>query len=317
MKRELLYRFFCGKASVEEVKRIKVWSSASKENYNLLLKERQLFDAMQLIAVGKNKFETNVSNKNFLLWYKYKGIVNEIVKIAAIVLLTIGITIPLVENTGREEIAMHTVTVPLGQRVNLTLPDGTDVWLNAGTKMSYPLSFLTEKREVNLDGEAYFDVAHNEQCPFIVHTYAKEIEVLGTQFDVEAYKEKNIFQTSLIQGKVKISSQEGDDSVILSPGHKASIEQGELKVEKIGSYDIYRWREGLYTFRNKEFAEIVKDLEKYYDISFDIQNDKIGSIILSGKFRISEGLDYLLRVLQSDVGFSYYRNLEENIIYIW
>lgn len=86
---------------------------------------------------------------------------------------------------------MQTVTVPSGQRANVILPDGTDVWLNAGTTIRYPISFMKGKREIILDGEAYFEVVHNEKCPFVVHTYAMDVEVLGTKFNVEAYSKKD------------------------------------------------------------------------------------------------------------------------------
>lgn len=314
MERELLYRFFSGKASVEEVRKVKEWSDASPENYRLLLKERRLFDAMQVFlpsdgdAVEKSKYKVKP--------LRYAGLVREVIKIAAVILVAVGATVAFLAKGDKNFMAMQTITVPPGQRVNLTLPDGTDVWLNAGTKMSYPLSFLSEKREVTLDGEAFFDVAHDEDCPFVVHTFAKDIEVLGTQFDVEAYQSKATFQTSLIQGKVKVSSVQDDDALILTPGYRAAMKHGKLQVEKIDYYDVYRWKEGLYCFRNKSFVNIMNDLEKYYDISIDVQNDKLDSVMLTGKFRISEGLDYLLRVLQSDVNFSYHRDIEENIIYI-
>ena len=101
-------------------------------------------------------------------------------------------------------LAMQTITVPAGQRVNLDLPDGSNVWLNAGTTMQYPVSFMTDKREVILDGEAYFEVAHNEKSPFVVHTSTLDVEVLGTKFNVEAYSARKIFETSLMEGRVKV-----------------------------------------------------------------------------------------------------------------
>ena len=101
---------------------------------------------------------------------------------------------------------MYTVSVPAGQRTHLTLPDGTTVWLNARTTLSYPTSFNSNERTVFLQGEAYFEVSKNRHKPFIVQTQQYNIEVLGTKFDVEAYPDSKNFETTLMQGSVKVSS---------------------------------------------------------------------------------------------------------------
>ena len=144
-------------------------------------------------------------------------------------------------------ISMLTIIVPAGQRVNIELPDGSNVWLNAGTQMQYPVSFMEDKREIILDGEAYFDVARNEKCPFIVHTHAMDIEVLGTKFNVEAYAKQQNFEASLIQGKIKIKSPSDNNiSQVLLPDYKSTLKNGKLVISKIEDYNIYRWKEGLY-----------------------------------------------------------------------
>ena len=101
--------------------------------------------------------------------------IREFLKIASVVVITVGVTAALF-SVGKDKddvnVAMQTITVPAGQRVNLDLPDGSNVWLNAGTRMQYPVSFMKDKREVILDGEAYFEVARNEKCPFVVRTHA-------------------------------------------------------------------------------------------------------------------------------------------------
>ena len=214
-------------------------------------------------------------------------------------------------------LAMQTITVPAGQRVNLDLPDGSNVWLNAGTTMQYPVSFMTDKREVILDGEAYFEVAHNEKSPFVVHTSTLDVEVLGTKFNVEAYSARKIFETSLMEGRVKVKLPHDEkNSVILAPNQKTTLIDGRLVVSKIDDYNVYRWKEGLYCFRNKPFADIIKDLEKYYDLKIQMDKKEIAKVALTGKFRISDGLDYALRVLQNDVAFIYQRNRDNDVIHI-
>ena len=239
-------------------------------------------------------------------------------RIAAVVALAVGISWGVISHREHNwQQLTNRIVVPAGQRINLTLQDGTSVWLNAGTTFSYPTTFGTRQREVELDGEAYFDVTHNEEIPFVVHTSQMDIEVLGTEFNVEAYSDTEHFETSLIQGCVKVSStSDPEQHVTLAPSQKTTMLDGQLVVENIDDYNVYRWREGLYCFRYKSFADILKDLEKYFDIEIRLENPRIAGIVLTGKFRIPEGLDFILKVLQLDVEFSYSRDIEHNIVYI-
>lgn len=312
MDRELLYRFFEGHASVEEMKSIKEWAEASDENSKLLRRERKLFDA--IILSGRLDQHAAGQGK------KRRYIFRELLKMASVVAITVGITVAVFligKDRDRGEVAMQTITVPAGQRVNLNLPDGTNVWLNAGTRMQYPVSFMKEKREVILDGEAYFDVARSEKCPFIVRTHAMDVEVLGTRFNVEAYSKHRRFETSLMQGKVRVKLPGNDKTVVdLLPHCKTTLVDDKLVVSRIDNYNVYRWKEGLYCFKNKPFAQIMEDLERYYDLKIQLEKKSIEGVILTGKFRISDGLDYALRVLQRDVAFCYSRDKDKDIIYI-
>lgn len=314
MDRDLLYRFFEGDVSVEEMKLVKEWAEASEENGKLLRRERKLFNAMILAGHVEPADRSTISYK------KKNYFIREFLKIASAVLITVGITATLF-SIGRDKddvnVAMQTITVPAGQRVNLDLSDGTNVWLNAGTKMQYPISFMKDKREVILDGEAYFEVVHNAKSPFIVRTHAMDVEVLGTKFNVEAYSKRNIFEASLMQGRVKVKSPNNEKmAVVLLPHYKTTLIDRRLVVSKIDDYNVYRWKEGLYCFKNKPFARIMEDLEKYYDLKIQLDKKSIANVILTGKFRISDGLDYALRVLRKDVAFTYRRDKNNDVIYI-
>ncbi len=163
MNKDLLYRFFEGQASVEEMKKIKEWTERSSENRSRLYRERKLFDAMHIVAASQRGGKPLDSGKAVHL-----SLFREFMKIAVIVAVTVCVTATFFSIGNKDRnVAMQTVTVPPGQRVNLLLPDGTDVWLNAGTTMRYPVSFMEGKREITLDGEAYFDVKRDEECPFV------------------------------------------------------------------------------------------------------------------------------------------------------
>lgn len=313
MDKDLLYRFFEGHASVEEMNSVKEWVEASEENSKLFRRERKLFNAMILAGRHSNQTDMQVAKRKNTL-------IREFLKIASVVVITVSVTAALFLAGGDKDsmnMAMQTITVPAGQRVNVALPDGSNVWLNAGTRMQYPVSFMKEKREIILDGEAYFEVVHKEEAPFVVHTHVMDVEVLGTKFNVEAYSGQKEFEASLMQGKVRVRSPyDNKISVILSPDQKTTLKDGRLVVSKIDDYNVYRWKEGLYCFKNKAFADIMEDLERYYDMKIQLDKKSIKEVVLTGKFRISDGLDYALRVLQNDVSFTYRRDKENDVIYI-
>ena len=172
---------------------------------------------------------------------------------------------------------MQSIYVPTGQRVNITLSDGTNVWLNARTKIVYPAVFDKSVRQVAVDGEAYFDVAKDKKRPFIVETGKCNMEVLGTKFNVEGYSDKDDFEVTLMEGSVRVASRIGlGDTLMLKPDSKACLQKdGRLKVIPVDDYNPYRWKEGLICFRNESFLSIMNDLEKYFGVSIVVENKNV------------------------------------------
>ena len=313
MNKDILYKFFEGNASFEEEAAVKQWMEESAENRLAFLKERKLFDAMlllgneEIIKNGKKRFSINLSSLR-----------TELIKIAAVIALTLGGSFIYRQmQTEQTPIALQTITVPAGQRINITLADGTNVWLNARTTIQYPITFNEKERLVKLDGEAYFDVTIDKSKPFIVQTNNYNVEVLGTKFDVDSYSETEIFETTLMEGSVRISSlTDANESLMLTPHNKAYLHDGKLRVKPVDDYTPYRWREGLICFKNETFASIMKDFEKYYGINIYITNKQVQKYLYTGKFRQTDGVDYALRVLQKDIKFAYERDDDNHIIYI-
>ena len=159
----------------------------------------------------------------------------------------------------------QTITVPAGQRAQITLADGTRVWLNAQSTLTYASNFGRKERNVELDGEAYFEVTKNKKLPFYVHTEMNKVRVVGTCFNVCAYKGSKEFETTLVEGIVDIYPSCNDQ--VITRLHKDEFfanYDGRCKKTILPSYEYLRWKEGLYCFKNKSFIEIIKDLEKYY-----------------------------------------------------
>lgn len=315
MNKEWLYKFFEGTASLEEEQAIRKWLDASADNWRMLLKERKLFDAMLL---NVDDTESPAQNRPVKKGKNRSSLRTEFVKIAAVVALTLGLNGLYHFVFDREgSVAMQTITVPAGQRVNIMLPDGSNVWLNARTTLRYPFAFTRDARKVELDGEAYFDVTKDKEHTFIVETSKAKIEVKGTQFNVDAYADREEFETTLMSGSVRVTSAANPlDIQTLALDSKAYLENGRLKVVPVDDYNPYRWKEGLICFRNETFRNIMKDFEKYYGITIQVENKQVLKYFYTGKFRQADGIDYALRVLQKDILFQYQRDDENHIIFI-
>lgn len=306
MEQKLLHKMFGGQATDKELTVIRRWVSESAENRNAFHKERTLFDALQLNDLQTTKKQAR--KRSVSLW-KWAGSVA-----AAIMALFLLYNVPVLLNKNtRQEIALNTIKVPAGQRVELTLADGTHIWLNARSEFSYPASFNGDRREVHLKGEAFFDVAKNKNKKFIVNTGRCEVEVLGTQFNVEAYSE-NEFTTSLIRGSVKVTDKsQPNESVVLEPNNAVRLSNGKLTVTPITDFNPYTWKEGLITFKDIKFKDLMKKLEKNYGIRIIIDNHKLDNYACSGKFRISDGIEEVLRALQQDAHFTFERENKNEI----
>lgn len=303
----ILIRYFLGQASEEEKESIHQWIEHDESNRKRFIRERIRFDASVLVDKPETKAERHLHMQPLLNW----GL-----KIAASVLLLLG-SFYLYDNYRIAQLSQsyQCVSVPAGNRTNILLPDGTNVWLNANTSIRYPMAFAKKNREITLDGEAYFEVAKDKK-PFIVKTDKYDVEVLGTVFNVEAYAVKSNFRTTLYEGKVKLYNSQYPATIFLSPGQTAKLVGDSLQVSATTDVNSYRWKDGLIYIEDKSFDVIMELFEKFYDVRIIINNQAVKNLGYRGKLRISDGVDHALRVLQNDFPFIYERDEEKNIIYI-
>jgi len=216
-----------------------------------------------------------------------------------------------------ENIFTQTIEVPQGQRVNLKLSDGTKVTLNSNTKLHFPSNFSGNKRTVVLDGEGFFEVAHNKNKPFHVLTAKYDIKVLGTTFNVLAYNNSDIFETSLLEGSVCIEDKKTTDNLQLKPKQRVSLISGKLTTTNFETDDDFLWRNGIYVFKNEPLTTVFKKLEQYYQVSIEVKSKMISSYKCTGKFRQKEGIEHIIKVLQNANDFSYKRDEEKNTIVVF
>lgn len=312
MEQDLLHRFFEGKVTSEEKKDIKQWIAESDEHRDQLFKERMIFDAMIVSGKIPNSQSEPVKRKPLLRVFV------ELSKIAAVVVVMLIAGIYFYTQKMNEiNLATNTIIVPVGQRANIQLPDGTNVWLNARTQMSYPAYFTGAKREIELNGEAYFEVSHDSEKPFVVHTKSFEVKVLGTKFNVKAYNDTEDFTTALMEGSVEVTNTMSKNNTIrLLPDQKVDYREGQLLCSSIEDYDIYRWREGLMCFKDIQFIDLIRQFENSYGVCIIIENEKAKEKVFSGKLRISDGIDNALRILQKDGGYIFEWDESGTTIYI-
>lgn len=312
MEQDLLHRFFEGKVTSKEKKDIKQWIAESDEHRDQLFKERMIFDAMIVSGKIPNSQSEPVKRKPLLRVFV------ELSKIAAVVVVMLIAGIYFYTQKMNEiNLATNTIIVPVGQRANIQLPDGTNVWLNARTQMTYPAYFTGAKREIELNGEAYFEVSHDAEKPFVVHTKSFEIKVLGTKFNVKAYNDTEDFTTALMEGSVEVTNTMNKNNTIrLLPDQKVDYREGQLLCSSIEDYDIYRWREGLMCFKDIQFIDLIRQFENSYGVCIIIENEKAKEKVFSGKLRISDGIDNALRILQKDGGYIFEWDESGTTIYI-
>ena len=207
----------------------------------------------------------------------------------------------------QDDAKMNEVVIPFGKKSQLILEDGTKVWLNAGSRMAFPTRFTGNKREVFIEGEAYLEVSHNKDKPFFVNTGEIAIKVLGTKFDISAYKTDNVTEIVLLEGKVAISEQSAlgflKGETILNPNQKASFENESHLLTVKNETDVefaIAWTEGWFKFSQQSMNNVLNKLQRYYSIQFVYDNDFRTSDLITGKLDLKDSVESVMVAL-SDV----------------
>lgn len=191
------------------------------------------------------------------------------------------------------KVLYNDITTPRGGTYQITLADGTRVWLNAATDLRFPTSFPGQNREVTLKGEAYFEVAKNADQPFLVHTDKQTIRVLGTHFNINAYPDESVSRTTLIEGSVKVtSSRSPNKGTVLSPGQQATLQpSGRISVNLHPDIEqVTGWKEGLFVFHSTDFKTILRLISRWYDadIVYNGKNNPVFTGQLSKQLPVSK-----------------------------
>ena len=320
----MLLRYIKDTASNEEKSYIEAWLEADENNKRILLQTARIYyanNAMERIAsrnplIAYEKLEQRLAKRTRSYWLKRFSVA------AACIIAIIGLSTLFSHRKADSEFGdpqIITLQANAGVRTRFNLPDGTVVYLNSGSVLSYPMSYDQKERKVYLSGEAYFKVTHNEKQPFIVSTSGDQhrVRVLGPEFNIQAYGDENIISTTLVTGSVNLEVKNKSGNVshrTLLPSEKAicNLDKEEISVMKINTMYETAWMDGKLMFKDTPLPEALKKLSYYYNVEFVIQDAEIKSYCLTGildnrllsqtldYLRISSNIDYRIEDMKTD-----------------
>ena len=310
---------------------LKTWIAASAENQQYFIRQREIwFSAVSREAASvydKDKafenFRNRVESQKEIQSTSRRGFsLSALWRYAAVVAIIIAvgcISYWQGEVNVKDTFADISVEAPLGQKTKLYLPDGTLVWLNAGSRMTYSQGFGVDNRKVELEGEGYFEVKRNEKIPFFVKTKDLQLQVLGTKFNFRDYPEDHEVVVSLLEGKVGLNNLLREEKeAVLSPDERAVLNKanGLLTVESVTASNASQWTDGYLFFDEELLPDIAKELERSYNVKIHIANDSLKTFRFYGNFvRREQNIQEVLEALASTEKMQY--KIEERNITIY
>jgi len=200
------------------------------------------------------------------------------------------------QKTGLDHL-FNTVQTPNGGQYQLILEDGTKVWLNAASSLRYPMAFTKNERAVELEGEAYFEVAKDKKRKFLVKTALQEVTVLGTHFNINAYPEENSIKTTLLEGSVQVEPKGKGVPVLLKPGQASQFNGEQFLVKTVDTEEAVAWKNGYFVFDNEDLKTAIRKVARWYDLDV-VYTGQFGTAEINGSVSRFDNIDQVLQVLR-------------------
>lgn len=289
---------------------LSLWAGLDFRQQKLQDSEIDLALNETLWKLASKKSEKAVSNFRLTFYRNFS-------KVAAILLLPLLVYVGYLHFSKPEELnrqtvqRMITVNSKPGTITKLQLPDGSNVYLNAGSSISYPPYFHGDIRDVRLQGEAYFEVEKNEQMPMVIGTNELNLKVYGTTFNLNAFPSDDFVKVTLLEGSVALSSElgkfNGEDEFFVEPGQTVTFEETTkgLEVSEEDPYVYTAWKDGVLVFRNTEFEMVLKRLERNFNVDIELKDQSLASIPMDATFK-NESIEEILRLLSAGTPFKYH-----------
>lgn len=305
---DILIRYINGMLTEEEAAEVKNWRAASLENEKLL---EQVYFTAQVASRLKvmrtvnpdealSRFKSRIHKKEKRL--ALRQVLGVIQRAAAVLFIPVFLlSAYLFIQQGQGNVRTLAVRTNPGVVSAFDLPDGSKVWLNANSELRYPSDFNADTRTVELTGQGYFEVTKNAHKPFIVKADKDySVEVLGTSFNVSAYKDESMIETTLVEGSVKLNVVSGGKRMtqMLKPNEKAEYQKGadKIKVFDVNTEYDTAWKNGEIIFRNHPMDKVLKTLERHYYVVFEVKDNEILKSIITARFKdeqLPQVLEYL------------------------
>lgn len=328
MTKELLIKFLNDQCNDEELKEVihwvkndsfnnssRGWGLTEWKNYTAdeVLPDNEKFSSL----LDKIHHKININGSKQTIKMPITVIATWLTKAAAILLIPVLAFLVYTLSDKSSGISQYTdltidsleIVAPIGSKTVVQFSDGTEVYLNHGSKIKYPQKFNSNTREVALSGEGYFKVTHNPEKPFIVRTQNLNVKALGTTFNVSAYPDEKIVATTLIEGNVVIERNEGEQIVSvrrMEPGQYVSydIETGEVFSSKENIEKYISWKDDMLIFKRDSIAHIAKRLSRWYNVDIEIADEEAKEFTYTATF-VDESLYYILDLLQDAAPITY------------
>ena len=297
MNQNLLLKYISGKVSQKEKEEVASWIDADAANLKEFMSLRKSYDAF----LWQDMDAENTGTKKIL---SLRPLAMKVLRIAAVFVLAFGLSYILIQTLQKENVEMQTVYVPAGQRSQVTLADGTTVWVNGRSTLTFPSQFDSRTRRVELDGEAYFDVQKDPEKQFIVSTaHQSAIKVLGTKFNVKAYKESEEITTTLIEGKVHFEFNyvgRKPQYITMAPGQKLVYypRNGRTELYTTSGEGELAWKDGVIVFKQSSLQDALEILADRYDVEFIVRKNVPDDDLFTGTFT-SRSLEQILNYIEA------------------
>jgi len=306
----LIARYLDGGCSTIEEEALLAWTSESSDNLKEFLQIKDLWDTVnhkeskstdQLIRFYKTQFEKSKRARTILI--------NRFIAVAAIFIIGFVASVFIPQGSVDKPQQISVFSVPLGSRSKLVLFDGTEVNLNSGSSLTYSNEYNSGKRQVTLSGEGFFKVKSDKKHPFIVKTPDFEVEATGTQFNVCVYDNDLFSNTTLAEGIVALRMSNSNQTLKLVPGEKFKLNRSENSYSQsvVDIESELAWKDGAFIFKSIPFPELVKRLERWYDVKLIWSGKKLESYSYTGRFKNQETIWQVLDALKLTSPISYQR----------
>lgn len=307
---DILERFVNGeKLNIQELRKLKnlFAGEAHRAEINLWLENNWQTTGSDDLEIRfdnlKIRVQQSVTSKKGI-YRRLSGYSNYYQRIAAVLFVPLILGMAFYWFSKPDTLNLYMAEAPMGQKAKIELADGSIVWLNSGSKIRYSSDFNQKNRNLELDGEAFFEVKKNTGNPFIVHTSLLDVKVTGTRFNVNAYSDEPIVETSLVEGKVNVLTNHGAKNYPLVPGKVLTYSKSthEISTRHLNEEAAIGWKENRLIFINDDFSRLARKIEKWYNVKVVYNQEQFKYHKLTVKLLEGEQLNKLLEIIESAMG---------------